>query len=56
MASGVTAALILIKALDGGEWFHAPAVLPPRENPGTHGTGGGVGHCAGLPGRDIRYY
>ena len=55
MASEVIVLLILISALDGCEWFHAPAVLPPRENPGTHWTGDWVGLCAGLHGRDIRY-
>ena len=27
---------------------HAPAALYPRETPGTHCTGGWVGHRAGL--------
>jgi len=27
---------------------HAPATLYPRERPGTHFTGGWVGHRAGL--------
>jgi hypothetical protein len=55
MASKVIVLLILISALRGCEWFHAPAVLPPRENPGTHCTGDWVGPCTGLHGRDIRY-
>jgi len=29
----------------------APAALYPRERPGTHFTGGWVGHRAGLDGR-----
>jgi len=29
---------------------HAPAALHPRENPGTHCTGGWVGPRAGLDG------
>ena len=32
---------------------HAPAALYPRERPGTHCTGGWVGHRAGLDGRKI---
>ena len=32
---------------------HAPAALYPRENPGTHFTGGWVGPKAGLDGRKI---
>jgi len=32
---------------------HAPAVLNPRERPGTHCTGGWVGPRAGLDGRKI---
>jgi hypothetical protein len=32
---------------------HAPAALYPRERPGTHFTGGWVGHRAGLEGRKI---
>jgi hypothetical protein len=36
MATEVTVPLILTSALYGDEWFHAPAVVPPRENPGTH--------------------
>ena len=32
---------------------HAPAALHPRERPGTHITGGWVGHRAGLDGRKI---
>ena len=30
---------------------HAPAALYPQERPGTHFTGGCVGHMAGLDGR-----
>jgi hypothetical protein len=55
MASEVIVPLILISALDGGEWFHAPAVLPARENPGSYWTGDWLDHCTGLHGRDIRY-
>ena len=32
---------------------HAPAALYPRERPGTHFTGGWVGHRADLDGRKI---
>lgn len=55
MASEIIFPFILISALDGGERFHAPAVLPPRENPGTHRTGDWVGHWGDLHGRDISY-
>ena len=35
---------------------HAPAVLYPRERPGTHCTGGWVGPRTGLDGRKISPY
>jgi len=43
------ALLFLDQALEGvrGQ-HHAPAVLYPRERPGTHCTGGWVGPRAGL--------
>jgi len=31
----------------GGQ-HHAPAALPPGKRPGTHRTGGWVGHRAGV--------
>ena len=40
--------------LEGGEWSAArPGRTLPRERPGTHCTGGWVGHRAGLGGRKI---
>jgi hypothetical protein len=39
-------------ALEGGDGQqNAPAVIYPREGPGTHCTGGRVGRMAGLDGR-----
>ena len=40
-------------ALEGGGHQHAPAVLYPRERPGTYFTGGWVGPRASLDGRKI---
>jgi hypothetical protein len=47
------ALLFLDRGTRRGEWSAAPAALYPRERPGTHFTGGGVGPRAGLDGRKI---
>ena len=44
-------------ALEGGERSAVrPAALYPRERPGTHCTGGWVGHRTGLDGRKSRLH
>ena len=54
MTHGVGRGVEVTAALEGvSGQQHAPAALYPRERPGTHFTGGWVGHMAGVDGLKI---